>query len=741
MKGKMLAKESLAVLAIASLVFLVGCGGTTGQSINQPPGGVTVSPASATVQTGGVQQFTATVSPSGTNQAVTWSLSGTGCAGANCGTIDATGKYTAPASVPNPPTVTVRATSVVNAAAAAFAAVNITNPIPAVTTISPNSAESGGAAFTLTVNGSNFVTGSSVRWNGSDRPTAFISASQVSAQIPASDIAVARTAAITVFNPAPGGGFSDFLTFTITGPTITTISPNSADTGGAAFTLTVNGSNFLTGSVVRWNGSDRPTAFISASQVSAQIPASDIAVARTATITVFNPAPGGGLSNFLTFTITGPTITTISPNSADTGGAAFTLTVNGSNFLTGSVVNFAGVARATTFVSPSQLTAAIPAAAITTARIAAVTVTNPAPSGGASNPVNFTIGRFLPRFAYVANAGSNDVSMYTINATTGALTAIAPGTIAAGRFPNAVAVDPSGRFAYVATLDFDAVSMYTINATTGALTSIGTTVTGGGSANSVAVDPSGRFAYVAGADNDFGFSSFVSMFTINATTGVLTSIGAIDAGITPASVAVDPSGRVAYAASNAFSVGETGNVFMYTINATTGALTSIGTIAAGIDRASVAVDPSGWSAHVANAEIFQGIGETGNVSMYTIDVTTGALTSIGTIAAGSNPVSVAVDPSGKFAYVANLNSNDVSMYTIDVTTGALTAIAPGAIAAGSNPRSVAVDPSGRFAYVANGGSNSVSMYTIDVTTGTLTSIGTIAAGTTPRSVAIVGILQ
>jgi YVTN family beta-propeller protein len=329
--------------------------------------------------------------------------------------------------------------------------------------------------------------------------------------------------------------------------------------------------------------------------------------------------------------------------------------------------------------------------------------------------------------------------MYTINVTSGALTAIAPGTIAAGRFPQAVAVDPSGRFAYVATLDFDAVSMYTIKATTGALTSIGTTVTAGGSAQSVAVDPSGRFAYVAGADNDFGFSSFVSMFTINATTGVLTSIGAIDAGITPASVAVDPSGRFAYAASNAFSVGESGNVFMYTINATTGALTSRGTIAAGIDPASVAVDPSGRFAYVANAELSGGIGGTGNVSMYTIDVTTGALTSIGTIAAGSNPVSVAVDPSVKFAYVANLNSNNVSMYTIDVTTGTLTSI--GTIAAGSNPVSVAVDPSGRFAYVANGGSNNVSMYTIDVTTGTLTSIGTIAAGTTPRSVAIVGILQ
>lgn len=51
MKSKMLAKKLLAVLKIASLVFLVGCGGTTGQSINQPPAGVTVSPASATVQT------------------------------------------------------------------------------------------------------------------------------------------------------------------------------------------------------------------------------------------------------------------------------------------------------------------------------------------------------------------------------------------------------------------------------------------------------------------------------------------------------------------------------------------------------------------------------------------------------------------------------------------------------------------------------------------------------------------
>lgn len=115
MRVKTLVMEMFAILGIASLVFLVGCGGTTGQSIIQPPppapAGVTVSPASATVTASSVQQFAAVVTPSGANQAVTWSLSGTGCTGASCGAIDSTGRYTAPSSVPSSPTVTVTATS------------------------------------------------------------------------------------------------------------------------------------------------------------------------------------------------------------------------------------------------------------------------------------------------------------------------------------------------------------------------------------------------------------------------------------------------------------------------------------------------------------------------------------------------------------------------------------------------------------------------------------------------------
>jgi len=168
MSNKTLAMKLIAALGSATLVFLVGCGGTTGQSINQPPAGVTVSPASATVQTGGVQQFTATVSPSGTNQAVTWSLSGTGCTGASCGTIDATGKYAAPATAPTPATVTLTATSVTDATESASATITVTAPTPALAKLTGpyaflfNGGDSGGAvviAGSFTADGSGNITG------------------------------------------------------------------------------------------------------------------------------------------------------------------------------------------------------------------------------------------------------------------------------------------------------------------------------------------------------------------------------------------------------------------------------------------------------------------------------------------------------------------------------------------------------------------------------------------------------
>lgn len=76
-------------------------------------------------------------------------------------------------------------------------------------------------------------------------------------------------------------------------PTITMLSPENATTGSPAFTLTVKGSNFATNAMVNWNGANRPTTYLSASQLTVAIPASMIAEPATVQITVTNPATAG----------------------------------------------------------------------------------------------------------------------------------------------------------------------------------------------------------------------------------------------------------------------------------------------------------------------------------------------------------------------------------------------------------------------------------------------------------------
>ena len=176
-------------------------------------------------------------------------------------------------------------------------------------------------------------------------------------------------------------------------PTVSSISPSSTTAGGPAFTLTVNGANFVSGATVNFGTSPAITpSSVTSMQIVGTIPAADIATAGTVNVTVTNPA-GGGTSNAQTFTINNPApaITSLSPTSGTAGGAAFSLTVNGTSFVPTSVVKFNGAAKTTTFVSAMQLTAAITAADIATAGTATVTVTNPASGGGTSASVSFTI--------------------------------------------------------------------------------------------------------------------------------------------------------------------------------------------------------------------------------------------------------------------------------------------------------------------------------------------------------------
>jgi hypothetical protein len=84
------------------------------------------------------------------------------------------------------------------------------------------------------------------------------------------------------------------------------LKPSAASPGTAGFTLTVNGTGFVTGSIVEWNGLALSTSFVSGSKLTASVPAADILTAGTASVTVSNPAPGGGISNADFFQIRQP---------------------------------------------------------------------------------------------------------------------------------------------------------------------------------------------------------------------------------------------------------------------------------------------------------------------------------------------------------------------------------------------------------------------------------------------------
>jgi hypothetical protein len=180
------------------------------------------------------------------------------------------------------------------------------NPVPAVVSVSPNSTNVGAPAFTLIVDGQNFVSAAAIQWDGRSIATTYINSSQLQAQITTADVASAGTATVSVTNPAPGGGNSGEAEFTINPdsnavPSLSSLSPVSMNAGSSGFLLTVDGANFVPASTIQWNGAPISTTYLSAIQLEAQIPAADVANPGFAEVTILNPAPGGGVSGSLVF--------------------------------------------------------------------------------------------------------------------------------------------------------------------------------------------------------------------------------------------------------------------------------------------------------------------------------------------------------------------------------------------------------------------------------------------------------
>ena len=193
---------------------------------------------------------------------------------------------------------------------------------PSITTLSTSSATVGSGATQLTVTGTNFTSTSIVQWASSNIATTFVSSTQLTATIPASNLTTAGTFSITVHNPDTSTT-SNAVTFTVTasGPAISALTPSSILAGSAGFTLRVSGSGYTSGSVINWNGTALTTSFLSSSQLSAPVPASLVAASGTVNITVTTPAPNGGTSSAQPFNVNAPlpAITALNPSNVIAG--------------------------------------------------------------------------------------------------------------------------------------------------------------------------------------------------------------------------------------------------------------------------------------------------------------------------------------------------------------------------------------------------------------------------------------
>ncbi len=645
------------------------------------------------------------------------------------------------------------------------------NPVPSISSISPSQNTLGASSQTVTISGSNFLSSSSVSFNGASRTVNFVNSTQLQITLTGADVTTAGSFPIIVTNPSPGGGSSNSASFkvrTLTSIALTPLNPSVVLGETLQFTATGTLSDSSTQdvtSLVTWHAAN------SAATIDTSGRATSLALGRvvisstfgsisasTTLINLSNPTSGQPRFAFATSSTIDGSVYTYTVDSATgqlrhagytfSGGLPEAIAVDPggkfayvANSLDNTVSGFS-VDGTTGVLVP------VPSSPFTTGT---------APNSIAVDPAG--------AFVYVANSGTSDVSEFAIDRTTGKLTPISASRPPAGAGPSTILVDPTGHFVFVANPVANTISAFKVDAVSGAISaSPGSPYTAGTDPYAIAVSPNGRFLYSGN-----GVSKDVSAFSIDASTGALTQLSgspfSTGAGQEIAAINITPSGKFLYVSNfgsqsiSAFSINADGTLSgvagspFHVISAprsvqfdpaskfayvpalsaneieifsisSTGALTLVGAARTGSQAMALALS-AGTSA-VTYTPKFAYVANllSNNISAFSIDALTGALTSItgSPFASGARPFGIVVHPSSRFAYATNSSDNTVSAYRIDPGTGAMAVIAGSPYATGSNPAAPAIDPSGRFLFVPNYASNDVSVYAIDETTGALLNV-------------------
>jgi 6-phosphogluconolactonase (cycloisomerase 2 family) len=343
---------------------------------------------------------------------------------------------------------------------------------------------------------------------------------------------------------------------------------------------------------------------------------------------------------------------------------------------------------------------------------------------GPTNGLPALTGEFL----YVSNSGDGTISEFSINTTTGALTNIgtfktmAYGSTFEGELLEELVVHPTNEFIYVSDeADNDVLGFDIGDQSFSGLIFLQNSKVAVNQPFGLAITPNGGSLYATNSG-----AVDISEYSLDLTNGALTSIGTIASGSGPFDIAVESTGRYAYAANDS-SVSE------YLVQPS-GNLTANGTLvlpvfSTNLDHIATAQPAQSTAcAYVTNQQL-------GLVYEMAIDSSSGTLTYLGNVSANGAPFGITVHPNQKFIYTANANSFSISVFEQVSASSATQGTAPCTIALTSQlslpsalspqPFNIAIEPTGKFAYSGNFNFGKVGEYSIDPTTGALTSIAVI----------------
>jgi uncharacterized protein (DUF1800 family) len=363
---------------------------------------ISVSPSTVSLRPGDKQTFTATLTGLTPAPAIDWLVISAGVTTPLASTGALATVYTAPASVPTTNTVTVEAVDHANAAILGKATVTLLNPIPAITSLSPSSVNTG-LAYSIALKGTGFLASSQVLFDGKAATGAkFVSATEIDLT-GTSTLTAGTKIAVAVVNPDPGTKTSGTATLTVVAPVAITVTPDkqtirigAAETFAAHLTNTAD--NVVTWQVNGKDGGDAATGTIDSKGI--YTPPSVLPTTPAVTIKAISHAdPTKNASVTLNLDNAVPTLTSVAPTALTTGSA--TLTVNGTGFAPGAAIWFEGAAVTTKFVSNKQLTAAL-TVSLPVGGIAAVKVVNPNPGSATSGVATVPITVSNAKMTYLS---------------------------------------------------------------------------------------------------------------------------------------------------------------------------------------------------------------------------------------------------------------------------------------------------------------------------------------------------